>query len=283
MRCGQRCCQSRLTAALLAVRRWPPGSDGAIVARQAPVVWLQCCQLASLRAAVVERSTVIALALLYRSTATVALTAGHDSNDHREWWEAPADSVGEPVLGVLVVVLRATMATAAAASAIIVHSPASRQCILAGSWGEGLPSFWCVELPERTERGGHRQFLVREEHAAQFGVEFPECAGANILSVGQTSTKATHDLKLVTVQLPAGYVSNTQAARPQRFVNERVQLTEAGQSDLARGKRKNQIVWGFRYRCGGIDTYVCVSDTALSASAAPTARWWRRDELQPAK
>ena len=105
-----------------------------------------------------------------------------------------------------------------------------------------------------------------EEHAAQFGVEFSECAGANILSVGQTSTKATHDLKLVTVQLPAGYVSNTQAARPQRFVNERVQLTEAGQSDLARGKRKNQIVWGFRYRCGGIDTYVCVSDTALSAT-----------------
>jgi hypothetical protein len=27
---------------------WPPGSDGTIVARQAPVVWLQCCQLASL-------------------------------------------------------------------------------------------------------------------------------------------------------------------------------------------------------------------------------------------
>ena len=116
------------------------------------------------------------------------------------------------------------------------------------------------------------KFLVWEEHAAQFGVEFSECAGANILSVGQTSTKATHDLKLVTVQLPAGYVSNTQATRPQRFVNERVQLTEAGQSDLARGKRKNQIVWGFRYRCGGIDTYVCVSDTALSASAAPAAR-----------
>jgi hypothetical protein len=219
----------------------------------------------------VERSTVIALALLYRSTATVALTAGHDSNDHREWREAPADSVGEPVLGVLVVVLRATMATAAAASAIIVHSHASRQCILAGSWGEGLPSFWCVELPERTERGGHRQFLVREEHAGQFRVEFPECAGA-ILSVGQTSTKATHDLKLVTVQLPAGYASNTQAARPQRFVNEQLQLTEAGQSALECGKRKNQIVWGFRIRCGGIDTYVCVSDTALSASAAPTAR-----------
>ena len=32
----------------------------------------------------VERSTVIALALLYRSTATVALTVGHDSNDHSE-------------------------------------------------------------------------------------------------------------------------------------------------------------------------------------------------------
>jgi len=35
-------------AALLAVWWWPPGSDGAIVARQAPVVGLQCCQLASL-------------------------------------------------------------------------------------------------------------------------------------------------------------------------------------------------------------------------------------------
>ena len=101
------------------------------------------------------------------------------------------------MLGVFVVVLRAAMAAAAAAP-IIAHSPVSRQCILAGSWGEGLPSFWCVELPERTERGGHRQFLVWEEHVAQFGVEFPECAGA-ILSVGQTSTKATHDLKLVTV------------------------------------------------------------------------------------
>ena len=101
------------------------------------------------------------------------------------------------MLGVLVVVPRATMVVVAA-SAIIAHSPASRQCILAGSWGEGLPSFWCVELPERTERGGHRQFLVWEEHAGQFRVEFPECAGA-ILSVGQTSTKATHDLKLVTV------------------------------------------------------------------------------------
>lgn len=191
--------------------------------------------------------------------------------------------LGERVLGVLVVVLRAAMA-AAAASAIIAHRPASRQCILAGSWNDGLPSFWCAELPERTERGGHRQFLVWEEHAAQFGVEFSECAGANILSVGQTSTKATHDLKLVTVQLPAGYVSNTQAARPQRFVNERVQLTEAGQSDLARGKRKNQIVWGFRYRCGGIDTYVCVSDTAPSASTAPAARAGASAEhLQPAR
>ena len=191
--------------------------------------------------------------------------------------------LGERVLGVLVVVLRAAMA-AAAASAIIAHRPASRQCILAGSWNDGLPSFWCAELPERIERGGHRQFLVWEEHAAQFGVEFSECAGANILSVGQTSTKATHDLKLVTVQLPAGYVSNTQAARPQRFVNERVQLTEAGQSDLARGKRKNQIVWGFRYRCGGIDTYVCVSDTAPSASTAPAARAGASAEhLQPAR
>ena len=128
------------------------------------------------------------------------------------------------------------------------------------------------------------KFLVWEEHAAQFGVEFSECAGANILSVGQTSTKATHDLKLVTVQLPAGYVSNTQAARPQRFVNERVQLTEAGESDLARGKRKNQIVWGFRYRCGGIDNYVCVSDTAPSASTAPAARAGASAEhLQPAR
>ena len=120
----------------------------------------------------------IALALLYRSTATVALTVGHDSNDHSEWWEALACRLGEWVLGVFVVVLRATMAAAAVAPI--------------------LPSFWCVELPERTERGVHRQFLVWEEHAAQFGVEFPECAGA-ILSVGQTSTKATHDLKLVTV------------------------------------------------------------------------------------
>ena len=99
------------------------------------------------------------------------------------------------------------------------------------------------------------KFLVWEEHAAQFGVEFSECAGANILSVGQTSTKATHDLKLVTVQLPAGYVSNTQAARPQRFVNERVQLTEAGQSDLAwQTQESNRVglslpMWRDRHLC----------------------------------
>jgi hypothetical protein len=149
-------------------------------------------------------------------------------------------------------------------------SPLSTGCIVAGSWGAGLPSFWCAEL--KTEQNDHRQYLVREEHAAQFGAEFPECAGSNILSVGQTIAKATHEAKLTTVQRPAGYVCNTQAARPQRFVNERVQLTAAGQSDLARGVRKNQIVWGFRYRCGGINTYVCVSDTALSASTDAAAR-----------
>ena len=144
--------------------------------------------------------------------------------------------------------------------------------VVAGSWGAGLPSFWCVQLPQRAHRQNERQFLVWEEHAAQFAIEFPECAGANILSTGQTATKATHDLKLVTVEPPAGYVRNTQASRPQRFVNERVRLTPAGASDLARGVRKNQIVWGFRYRCGGIDTYVCVSDTALSASTDAAAR-----------
>ena len=144
--------------------------------------------------------------------------------------------------------------------------------VVAGSWGAGLPSFWCVQLPQRAHRQNERQFLVREEHAAQFAIEFPECAGANILSTGQTATKATHDLKLVTVEPPAGYVRNTQASRPQRFVNERVRLTPAGASDLARGVRKNQIVWGFRYRCGGIDTYVCVSDTALSASTDAATR-----------
>eukprot|EP01046_Picozoa_sp_COSAG06_P094072 COSAG06_NODE_40237_length_403_cov_9.375000_1_plen_53_part_01 len=53
-----------------------------------------------------------------------------------------------------------------------------------------MPSFWCAEL--KTEQNDHRQYLVREEHAAQFGAEFPECAGSNILSVGQTIAKATH-------------------------------------------------------------------------------------------
>ena len=186
----------------------------------------------------------------------------------------------------LVVVLRAAMA-AAAASAIIAHRPASRQCILAGSWNDGLPSFWCVELPERTERGGHRQFCTSSlcGRSTRLSLEwnFPS-APAPTFSPWAKRMKPTHDLKLVTVQLPAGYVSNKQAARPQRFVNERVQLTEAGQSDLARGKRKNQIVWGFRYRCGGIDTYVCVSDTAPSASTAPAARAGASAEhLQPAR
>ena len=95
-------------------------------------------------------------------------------------------------------------------------SPLSTGCIVAGSCGAGLPSFWCAEL--KTEQNDHRQYLVREEHATQFGAEFPECAGSNILSVGQTIAKATHEAKLTTVQRPAGYVCNTQAARPQRFV-----------------------------------------------------------------
>ena len=65
--------------------------------------------------------------------------------------------------------------------------------VVAGSWGAGLPSFWCVQLPQRAHRQNERQFLVREEHAAQFAIEFPECAGANILSTGQTAASgASH-------------------------------------------------------------------------------------------
>ena len=45
--------------------------------------------------------------------------------------------------------------------------------VVAGSWGAGLPSFWCVQLPQRAHRQNERQFLVREEHAAQFAIEFP--------------------------------------------------------------------------------------------------------------
>jgi len=133
----------------------------------------------------------------------------------------------------------------------------------ANSWGAGLPSFWCAELAASTNQ---RQYLVREEHAAQFSEEFPDCAGGNILSLGRTVEKATLDAKLVTYEPPAGAIRNTQARRPQRFVNERVRLTDAGTADLGRSVRQNLIVWGFRYRCGGIDTYVCVSSTAISAS-----------------
>ena len=135
--------------------------------------------------------------------------------------------------------------------------------LLANSWGAGLPSFWCAELAASTNQ---RQYLVREEHAAQFTEEFPDYAGGNILSLGRTVEKATLDAKLVTYEPPAGAIRNTQAKRPQRFVNERVRLTDAGTKELGRGVRQNLIVWGFRYRCGGIDTYVCVSSTAISAS-----------------
>ena len=135
--------------------------------------------------------------------------------------------------------------------------------LLANSWGAGLPSFWCAELAASTNQ---RQYLVREEHAAQFTEEFPDYAGGNILSLGRTVEKATLDAKLVTYEPPAGAIRNTQARRPQRFVNERVRLTDAGTKELGRGVRQNLIVWGFRYRCGGIDTYVCVSSTAISAS-----------------
>ena len=60
--------------------------------------------------------------------------------------------------------------------------------LLANSWGAGLPSFWCAELAASTNQ---RQYLVREEHAAQFTEEFPDYAGGNILSLGRTVEKAT--------------------------------------------------------------------------------------------
>ena len=56
----------------------------------------------------------------------------------------------------------------------------------ANSWGAGLPSFWCAELAASTNQ---RQYLVREEHAAQFTEEFPDYAGGNILSLGRTVEK----------------------------------------------------------------------------------------------
>lgn len=158
-----------------------------------------------------------------------------------------------------------TMATGTDEQTLLLRA----RCISADSWGAGLPSFWCVELPQIGER---RQFIVREEHALQFGAEFPECAGGHILSVGRTTYKGTDEAKLVEAQPPAGYVRNTQAARPERFVNERVKMTEVGKRDLARGVRKNQIVWGRRYRCGGINTYRCVSDTTLNTSPCASAQ-----------
>ena len=90
--------------------------------------------------------------------------------------------------------------------------------LLANSWGAGLPSFWCAELAASTNQ---RQYLVREEHAAQFTEEFPDYAGGNILSLGRTVEKATLDAKLVSYEPPVGAIRNTQARRPQRFVNER--------------------------------------------------------------
>ena len=142
--------------------------------------------------------------------------------------------------------------------------------LAAGSWATKLPSFWCAALP--TKVASQRLFLVREEHAAKFIEEFPDCVGSNILSVGLTVEKATLDAKLVTSEPPVGAIRNTQAARPQRFVNERVRLTEAGVADLARGVRKKLIVWGLRYRCGGINTYVCESSTAISATPDATTQ-----------
>jgi hypothetical protein len=76
--------------------------------------------------------------------------------------------------------------------------------VVAGSWGAGLPSFWCVQLPQRAHRQNERQFLVREEHAAQFAIEFPEHlqlrwgsdarkAAGNVRNTGNAwFTKANH-------------------------------------------------------------------------------------------
>jgi hypothetical protein len=139
-----------------------------------------------------------------------------------------------------------------------------RVCLARDSWGAGLPSFWCSELP--TSTASSRQYLVREDSAAHFNTQFPDYVGGNIQSVGRTVEKATLDAQLVTCEPPTGAIRNSQARRPQRFVNERLRLTEAGESELARGCRRNLIVWGFRYRCAGSDTYICESVTAISVS-----------------
>ena len=120
-------------------------------------------------------------------------------------------------------------------------------------------------------RAVRQYFLVQEEHAGRFRPEHPECAGARLLSTGSTIRKAILDEQLVTVEKPAGVITNASRKKgKQRFENERVELTAAGRDCLQRGVRKNLLVWELGWRCDGIDTYVCVVSTAV-LQTPPTA------------
>jgi len=118
-------------------------------------------------------------------------------------------------------------------------------------------------------------FLVREEFVGRFRHEHPDCRGARLLAIGSRRVQSKEAARLVTVQPPSGAIVNGARKRgSERFENEQVRLTDAGQQQLSDCTRLNLIVWALDFRCGGIDTYVNQSDSPIKlfASASQSAK-----------
>ena len=137
-----------------------------------------------------------------------------------------------------------------------------------GTWirtGKGWVSAWGgVGTGAANLRAVRQCFLVEQQHAARFRSEHPDCTGAALISHSNPVDKGVVAAKLVTCSKPPGAISSSSWKRgAARFENEVVELTAAGSDNLERGTRKNLIVWRLAWRCGGIDTYVCTTSTAV--------------------
>ena len=113
-----------------------------------------------------------------------------------------------------------------------VAAPSGRY-VAPGEWGPGRPSFYCVEessAPEKTV------LYVPESDAEKVLDEHPHCAGAKLVALGGSSRgKSAHIARLATIRPPATAVISARKRGSERFVSERIELTEAGVSDFDRG------------------------------------------------
>ena len=152
-----------------------------------------------------------------------------------------------------------------------VAAPSGRY-VAPGEWGPGRPSFYCVEessAPEKTV------LYVPESDAEKMLDEHPYCAGAKLVALGGSSRgRSAQVARLVTIRPPAAAVISARKRGSERFVSERIELTEAGVSDFNRGVRLNLILRSIGFYCKGVNTFVCgPKDVDIFASAdASSAR-----------